>query len=163
MHGYVLAAIVGFVMMSASSAFAEDRLIAPSITGAFLDTATSLAPSPDGQTPARQDVPIARPRRPWPLPALYGSAIFLHGCDTYLTLTALNAGASEVNPVLKPFTNRPVAFIAMKAGLTAASIAAAEQMWRHDHRARAIVLMILTNAMMVGTAAHNAAVLQTIR
>lgn len=163
MHGYVLAAIVGFVMMSASSAFADDRVIAPSITGAFIDTATSIAPSPNGQTPTRQAVDITRPRRPWPLPALYGSAIFLHSCDTYLTLSALNAGASEVNPVLKPFTNHPVAFIAVKAGLTAASIAGAEQMWKDNHRGRAVALMLLTNAMMVGIAAHNAAVLQTIR
>lgn len=163
MHGYVVAAIVGFVMMSASSAFAEDRVIAPSITGAFLDTATSLALSPDGQTATGQAVDITAPRRPWPLPALYGSAIFLHACDTYLSLSALNAGASELNPVLKPFTNRPVAFIAVKAGLTAASIAGAESMWKNSHRGRAVVLMLLTNAMMVGITAHNAAVLQTIR
>ena len=163
MHGYVVAAIVGFVMMSASTGFAEDRLIAPPITGAFLDTATSLALSPDGQTITGQAVDITMPRRPWPLPALYGSATFLHACDTYLSLSALNAGASELNPVLKPFTNQPLAFIAMKAGLTAASIAGAEQMWKHDHRAKAVVLMMLTNAMMVGITAHNAEVLQRFR
>ena len=117
----------------------------------------------DGQTTTGQAVDITMPRRPWPLPALYGSATFLHACDTYLSLSALNAGALELNPVLKPFTNHPVAFIAVKAGLTAASIAGAEQMWKHDHRAKAVVLMMLTNAMMVGITAHNAAVLQTFR
>jgi hypothetical protein len=163
MHGYVVAAIVGFVMMSAPSAFAEDRLVATSISGAFLDTTTSLTLSPDGQTTTGQAVDITRPRRPWPLPALYGSATFLHACDTYLSLSALNAGALELNPVLKPFTNHPVAFIAVKAGLTAASIAGAESLWKNNHRGRAVVLMLLTNAMMVGITAHNAAVLQTFR
>jgi hypothetical protein len=61
--------------------------------------------------------------------------------------------------VLKPFTKHPAAFIAVKAGLEAASIAAAEQMWKDNHRARAVVLMLVTNAMMVGVTAHNAAVL----
>ena len=163
MHGYVVAALVGFVMMSASLAFAEDPLITPSVTGAFCDSATSLALRTEGQTPISQVVSITRPRRPWPLPLLYGSSIYLQSYDTYLTLSALKAGASEMNPVLKPFTKHPAAFIAVKAGLEAASIAAAEQIWKDNHRARAVVLMLVTNAMMVGVTAHNAAVLQRVR
>ena len=92
MHGYVVAALVGFVMMSASSAFAEDRSITPSITDAFWGSATSLALRPDGQTPTSQVVKITRRRRPWPLPLLYGSSIYLQSYDTYLTLSALKAG-----------------------------------------------------------------------
>ena len=91
---------------------------------------------------------------------LYGSSTFFHSYDTYVTLSAVNAGATELNPVLKPFTNHPVA---LKAGLTAASIAVAEQMWKDNHRARAVVLMLLGNAMMVGVTAHNAAVLRRVR
>jgi len=36
-------------------------------------------------------------------------------------------------------------------------------MWKDNHRARAVVLMLVTNAMMVGITAHNAAVLQSVR
>ena len=163
MHSYLVAAIVGCVMMSASAGFAEDPLIARSITGLFSDSATTAAPSAVSQTPSSWVVPVTRPRRPWPLPMLYGSSTFFHSYDTYVTLSAVNAGATELNPVLKPFTNHPVAFIAVKAGLTAASIAVAEQMWKDNHRARAVVLMLLGNAMMVGVTAHNAAVLRRVR
>jgi Domain of unknown function (DUF5658) len=163
MHGYVIAAIVGFVIMSASSGFAEDCLIVPLLTGLTSDSATAAAPSAVSQTPSSQVDPVTRPRRPWPLPMLYGSSTFLNSYDAYLTLSAVNAGATEVNPVLKPFTNHPAAFIAVKAGLTAASIAGVEQMWKDNHRASAVVLMLLTNAMMVGITAHNAAVLQRVR
>jgi hypothetical protein len=163
MRGYVVTAIVGFVIMSAWSGFAEERLIIPSITDAFFDTTTSPAANPASQTPASQVVPIVRPRRPWPLPMLYGASTFFNGYDAYVTLSAVNSGAMEVNPALKPFTNHPVAFIAVKAGLTVASIAVADQIWKDNHGARAVVLMLLANAMMVGVTAHNAAVLQRVR
>ena len=126
-------------------------------------SATSLALRTGGQTSTGQLVNITRPRRPWPLPLLCGSSRYLQSYDTYLTLSALKAGASEMNPVLKPSTKHPVAFIAVKAGLASTSIAAAEQMWKDNHRARAVVLMLVTNAMMVGITAHNAAVLQSVR
>ena len=98
-----------------------------------------------------------------PLPALYGSSAFLQGYDAYLTLAALKRGASEVNPILKPISGDPVAFIAVKAGLTAASFVGAERLWKDNHRVSAVVLMVASNAMMVVVTAHNNAVLQRLK
>ena len=60
-------------------------------------------------------------------------------------------------------TRSPVAFIAVKAGLTTASIVAAERLWKDHHRKTAVALMVLSNAVMVGVAAHNSSVVQQIR
>jgi hypothetical protein len=46
--------------------------------------------------------------------------------------------------------------------VTAASILAAEQLWKGNHRAGAIGLMIASNVMMGMVAAHNARVLSSL-
>jgi hypothetical protein len=154
-------AVIGFVM-TASSVFAEDYAIAHAINNALSST-SSLTKSDGNESPNNEDRPFKKPERPWPLPALYGSSAFLQGYDTYLTLAALKRGASEVNPILKPISGDPVAFIAVKAGLTAASFVGAERLWKDNHRVSAVALMVASNAMMIVVTAHNNAVLQRIK
>jgi hypothetical protein len=47
---------------------------------------------------------------------------------------------------------------AMKAGVTAGAIAAAEQLWRRRRRSQAIAVMVVSNAVMGLVATHNASV-----
>lgn len=68
-----------------------------------------------------------------------------------------------MNPILRPVSDDPVALIAVKAGLTAASFVGAERLWKENHRTSAVALMMLSNAMMIVVAAHNNAVLQRIK
>jgi hypothetical protein len=158
----LIVAVIGCVMTS-SSVFAEDHAIANAIDNAFSSITSSITNS-DEKEPANNDVSDSKkPGRPWPLPALYGSSAFFQGYDVYLTLAALKRGASEVNPVLKPISGNPVAFIAVKAGLTAASFVGAERLWKDDHRLGAVALMLASNAMMVVATAHNLTVLQRIK
>lgn len=156
------AAVIGFVM-TASSVFAEDHAIANAINNAFPSTTSSITNSDENESANTQVSYFKKPERPWPLPALYGSSVFLQGYDAYLTLAALKRGASEVNPILKPISGSPVAFIAVKAGLTAASFVGAERLWKDNHRLSAVALMVASNAMMVVVTAHNNAVLQHIK
>jgi Domain of unknown function (DUF5658) len=155
-------AVIGFVM-TASSVFAEDHAIANAINNAFPSTTSSITNSDETESPNNEVSHFRKPERPWPLPALYGSSAFLQGYDAYLTLAALKRGASEVNPILKPISGDPVAFIAVKAGLTAVSFVGAERLWKDNHRLGAVALMVASNAMMVVVTAHNNAVLQRIK
>jgi hypothetical protein len=158
-----LAAAIAAVMMAASSASAQEHVLGVTKTSSLFAAPTSLAPGtdePDNVSGLRQ----FRPRhRPWPLPILYGSSAFLNAYDAYLTLTGLEAGASEANPFMKPITRSPAAFIAVKAGLTAASIVGAEQLWKDHHRKSAVAVMVLSNAIMVAIAAQNTSVVQRIK
>jgi len=163
MHGYTVVAIVGLVLTT-SSAFAEDRPIADAIARAFSVGGTVNAQSTDVAKPVRAEGRFRHRRRPWPLPILYGSSAFLQSFDAYVTLTALEAGASEANPLMEPVIGRsPVAFIAVKAGLTVASIVAAEKLWKDHHRKSAVALMVFSNAIMVAVAAHNSSVVQQVK
>ena len=101
--------------------------------------------------------------RPTILPALYVTSAALQGYDAYSTLTALKNGGREANPLMKGIVKSPAAFVAMKAGVTMASIMAAESLWKNNHRFGAIGLMVASNLMMGVVAKHNAQVLSTLR
>ena len=162
MHHHLAVAVMG-LLVSASSVFAEDQLIANAIRNTFSSTTSSLTRSDENQPSTGEERHFRKPERPWPLPALYGSSAFLQSYDAYLTLAALKRGAFEVNPVLRPISDAPWAFIAVKAGLTATSIVGAERLWKDNHRGSAVALMVVANAMMVAIAAHNTAVLQRMK
>jgi hypothetical protein len=120
----------------------------------FLFTFTVPALAADGPSvPARGLV----------LPALYVSFAGLNAYDAVSTTDALKHGAVEANPLLGGISGRPAALWLMKGGVTAASIFAAESMWRQGHRRQAIVLMIATNSIMAGVAAHNASVIRGMK
>ena len=101
--------------------------------------------------------------RPSMLPALYATSAALQGYDAYSTLTALKSGGREANPLMKGITKSPAAFVAMKAGVTMASIMASEQLWKNNHRMGAIGLMVASNLMMGVVAKHNAQVLSNLK
>lgn len=101
--------------------------------------------------------------RPSLLPALYATSAALQGYDAYSTLTVLKNGGREANPLMKGIVKNPAALVAMKAGVTMASIMAAESLWKNHHRVGAIGLMVASNLMMGAVAQHNAQVLSTLK
>jgi hypothetical protein len=160
------------------------RLIAATILGAALSTPAFAADANDAQTPALIIAPAtvaaaanAAPaanadlatrstfkyKRPSMLPALYATSAALQGYDAFSTLNALKNGAQEANPLMKGVVQNPAAFVAMKAGVTTASIMAAEQLWKSNHRMGAIGMMVASNVMMGMVAAHNSRVLSQLK
>jgi hypothetical protein len=65
--------------------------------------------------------------------------------------------------MMKGMVKSPAAFVAMKAGVTAASIMSAEQLWKGNHRMGAVGMMVATNVMMGMVAAHNSHVLSQLK
>jgi len=95
------------------------------------------------------------PGRPAALVPMYASFVTLQALDFVSTTRALsNANAYEANPVMRGVVGSPAAFLAVKAGSTAATIWIAEK-WRRRHPVRAMIFMASTNAAMAAVVAHN--------
>src|SRR5205085_2217578 len=89
----------------------------------------------------------AQPHRGALLPSLYVSLAGLNAYDAYSTTRGHKDGAAETNALLRGAASKPVVMWTIKGGITAASVIAAERMWRSHHRARAIGMMAITNSI----------------
>lgn len=166
MRRLLVASILGVALATpAFAADAADTPARPLATGAAVAAAASNSRAANVAA-ERADLayqPSYNFRRPSLLPALYATSAALQGYDTYSTMTALKRGGREANPVMKAIVQNPVAFVAVKASVTTASVMAAEQLWKNNHRMGAIGLMIASNIMMGTVAAHNARVLTSLK
>jgi hypothetical protein len=97
------------------------------------------------------------------LPSLYVGLAGLNAYDTYTTLKGVSRGAAESNRVLGGAAGSPAAMLAIKGGVTAGSILAAEKLWRSGRRVQAISMMVAANAVMAAVGAHNNSVLRNQR
>jgi hypothetical protein len=161
----LLTSVLSMLLLTSASAIAADeRPSAALLSPAAVIAAAALADAPQlavGFNTALNYAPA--PRRPLVLPALYAASAGLQAFDAYSTLSVLKLGGVEQNPFMKSVVRNPAAFVAVKAGITVASVAAAERLWRGNHRIGAIGLMVASNAMMGIVAAHNASVLSRLR
>jgi len=101
-------------------------------------------------------------RRPSLLPAMYASAILLQALDAHSTMTALDRGAHEANPMMTSVVKHRGALIAVKAGVAASTIYLAEKMWRRN-RVGAIALMAIINSVDAAIVSHNYRVASQLR
>ena len=154
------AASVLATLLVAAPAFAAAADADARVPALDLTAVAAAAAAPAEQAPPNFTSTIeARLRRPGALPALYVASAALQGYDAYSTLTVLKNGGIEANPFMKSVVKQPVAFVALKAGVTATSILAAEKLWKNGNRVGAIGLMVASNAVMGFVAANNARVL----
>jgi hypothetical protein len=100
--------------------------------------------------------------RPAALTALYASYTALQAYDVYSTRQALARGAREANPLMQGVVGNTGAFVAMKAGVAVATIAAAEKLWKTNKPA-AIGVMIAGNSVAAIVAARNTRTLGQLR
>jgi hypothetical protein len=132
------------------------------ITAAAVTAVTALASSAEAPTTYSR-IYRAPGTRSLVLPALYVSLSALQAYDVYSTLTALKHGAAEGNPLMQGVVGNPAAFVALKAGVTGASIYGAEKLWRQDKKVQAVLLMVASNGLMAYVAHNNARVLRSMR
>jgi hypothetical protein len=97
------------------------------------------------------------------LSGLYVSLGALQAYDAYSTVTALKLGAVEANPLMQGVAQNALLFTAVKAGVTGATILAAEQLWKNHKKTQAILLMVASNGLMAYVAHNNAGVLRSLR
>jgi hypothetical protein len=106
---------------------------------------------------------VATPSRPTLLPALYAGYAVLQAYDIYSTRQALTRGAAEANPLMQGVVGNPGAFVALKAGVAASTILAAERLWKHDKKAAAIGVMVASTTVSAIVAGRNARTLRQMR
>jgi hypothetical protein len=97
--------------------------------------------------------------RPIVLVPLYVAFAGLQALDMHSTMTALDAGGTEVNPVVRGALGSPAKMMLLKGGTAAAVVFLSERMWKKN-RTAAIVTMIALNSAYATIAAHN---YQTVR
>jgi hypothetical protein len=174
----VVAAVLVGVGLSQSPAAAQDLLAANTASSAVLYSAVPLAPVPPSVTISAAAVatkaesaapvestgpkffhafvtPKESPSRPLALPALYAMQVGLQVMDVRSTFTAISLGAHEANPIMKPLAQNQGVMMAVKAGVAAGSIFAAERMWKGGNKTGAIVSMVVANAVTGFVVAHN--------
>lgn len=137
----------------------EGRLVASSLPTSLAPTVAQQIQMPV-QMPAQLPGPLgAQPyfrtetRPSWVLPMHVVTAV-MQGLDAHSTMKALNAGASEGNPIVSGVAGRPGAFTVVKAGVAAGVIFATEKMARR-HPVRAFVTAVAINSAYAMIAAHN--------
>ena len=124
------------------------RLSAAVVNAAAIGSTLDEAASP------ADDRFVVRDRRPGALVPLYVSFAALQVLDLHSTATALDRGAVEANPIVRPFASNQFGMVALKAAGTAGVILASEQMWKKN-KAAAIVFMVATNSAMTWVVQHN--------
>jgi hypothetical protein len=172
-------AIVSLVAtLTAVPAWADDETGAVAIARLSLDArATTRAPGPAlfpaaPLAAAEQVRPVSplRPmeadfsavRRPALLPFLYATTVALQALDAHSTLSALELGAREVNPVMQGVAGNKPALLAVKAGAAAGTIYFAEKLWRRN-RVGAVAMMVVINGVTAAVVAHNYKVADSMR
>jgi hypothetical protein len=133
---------------------------------------SELPGAPDGDaatgslsaSPAASGAPLLaapRPSRPTVLVPLYLGFVGLQAADTATTFRALNVGAVEANPVMGSVVQNRGAFVAVKAGMTTATLLVSERLWK-NHRTAAVIMMAALNGAYAGIVAHNARVVSSL-
>jgi len=92
--------------------------------------------------------------RPAPLVPLYVSFAALQALDVHSTLTALDAGGREANPMIRNTLGNPAGLFLLKAGTAAGVVLITERLWRRN-RTAAVVMMIALNSAYATMAANN--------
>jgi len=92
--------------------------------------------------------------RPAPLVPLYVSFAALQALDVHSTLTALDAGGREANPMIRSTLGNPAGLFLLKAGTAAGVVLITERLWRRN-RTAAVVMMIALNSAYATMAANN--------
>lgn len=92
--------------------------------------------------------------RPSALVPLYISFATLQALDAHSTMTALDHGARETNPVIRGAMTMPAGMVALKAGTAVGVIYLTEKLWKRN-RVAAVLTMVALNSAYVTIAAHN--------
>lgn len=159
-------ALTGALALAAQPAAAQDRLQL-NLSSAVMNTVVPPAVLTSvGQLPSVTFNPdyrdYRRPERSTLLTSLYASTAVMQALDVHSTLTALNRGAVEANPMMSSVTGNPGAFIALKAGVAFSTVMAARHMSKRN-KVAAVATLIAVNSAYAMVISHNYRVARRLR
>ena len=94
--------------------------------------------------------------------SLYATTVAMQALDVHSTLTALNAGAVERNPVTAHLASHPPAFAAFKAGVAVGLIYAGHHLAKKS-KMTAVITLIGINSAYAFVVVHNYQVANRLR
>ena len=105
--------------------------------------------------PLAAQEPLERSReRPAALLPLYVGFAGLLAVDVHSTLSAVEAGARERNPVIRGVLGNPAGMVVLKGATAAGVILLSEKLWPHN-RTAPVITMVALNSAYAMVAAHN--------
>jgi hypothetical protein len=137
-------------LLATAPAYAQETAFPPKIFAPAVDQNAALASGSEAWL--QREAPASTGRGV--LVPLYASFAALQMLDAHSTLRAVRAGGVEQNPMLRGIADKPVAMVALKAGVAASTIALAEKV-RSRSRVGAIVLMAALNSTYAAVVVHN--------
>jgi hypothetical protein len=142
-----------FLILSVPQAAAQQPQFPDShvVPGPIASALTSPAKS---ETPNGADERRAPERRPVLLIPLDVSFATLQMLDAVTTIRALDRGATEANPLVRPFTSNPTALFGVKAATAVGTIYLSERLWKRN-RVAAVTMMIALNGGTAWIVARN--------
>lgn len=145
----VALAVVVSGAVTASPSFAQERLhldLSTSLSNTIVPPVVLAGVKQMPMTFDTSDYRRPRPSRSPLMMSLYASTAVMQALDVHSTLTALDRGAVEANPLMSPVTRNKAAFIALKAGVAVSSIMAARNMSKRNKVAAALTLVAVNSA-----------------
>ena len=108
------------------------------------------------QLPLTRPEPLSRSsnRSSALLMSLYASTAALQMLDVHSTMSALDNGAVEANPLMKGVAGNRAAFVALKAGVAVGTIVAARNMAKKN-KVAAIATLVAINSAYAFIVNHN--------
>ena len=169
----VIAAVVSASFSSSVGVvYAQNSSTIPVLTAqqepaAFLASVAAATSTPAAAAQPGQPVRIARemPKSGGGglgMMSLYASTIALQALDVHSTMTALNRGAVEANPLMGSATSNKPVFFATKAAVAASTVFVANRLAKHNKRV-AIVFLAAINSVYAGIVMHNYKVARELR
>jgi hypothetical protein len=86
--------------------------------------------------------------------SLYASTAAMQMLDVHSTISALDNGAVEANPLMKNMAGNKAAFVALKAGVAVTTILATRNMAKRN-KVAAIATLVAVNAAYAFVISHN--------
>lgn len=156
-------ALFGALACVAPSAAAQDRLQL-NLSSSIMNTVVPpVVLTSVGQLPSVSfNAEYRRPERSTLMTSLYASTAVMQALDVHSTLTAINRGAVEANPMMSSVTGNAGAFIALKAGVAFSTVMAARHMSKRN-KVAAVATLIAVNSAYALVVSHNYRVAQRLR
>ena len=94
--------------------------------------------------------------------SLYASTAVMQALDVHSTLSALNSGGVEANPMMSGLTRNKAAFIAVKAAVATSTILATRQLAKRN-KVAAVVTLVAINTAYAFVASNNYRVANSLK
>ena len=161
----VIAAVVSASFSSSVGVvYAQNSSTIPVLTAqlepaAFLASVAAATSAPAAAAQPGQPVRIAReiPKSGGGglgMMSLYASTVALQALDVHSTMTALNRGAVEANPMMRGVTSNKAVFITTKAALAASTVFVANRLAKRN-KTSAMIFLAAVNSIYAGIVMHN--------